>query len=86
MGLLIALEYLKYVVSSSRLFSIDLARLENPLYVYSIYPFMARALLLSIVFAVYITFLSLPDVFCSINNRVNPLRNYPLAPLSLLKI
>ena len=77
MGLPIALEYLKYVVSSSRLFSIDLAILENPLYVYGIYPFMARALLLSIVFAVYITFLSLPDVFCSINNRANPLRSHP---------
>ena len=44
-GLTIALEYLKYVVSSSQLFSRDLAILENPLYVYSIYPFMARALL-----------------------------------------
>ena len=34
MGLLIALEYLEYVVSSSQLFSRDLAILENPLYVY----------------------------------------------------
>ena len=33
-GLTIALEYLKYVVSSSQLFSRDLAILENPLYVY----------------------------------------------------
>ena len=37
-GLTIALEYLKYVVSSSRLFSRDLAILENPLYVYKYLP------------------------------------------------
>ncbi len=37
-GLTIALEYLKYAVSSSRLFSRDLAILENPLYVYKYLP------------------------------------------------
>ena len=55
MGLLIALEYLKYVVSSSRLFSRDLAILENLCMFISICPFMAKSFAISMVFAIYIT-------------------------------
>ena len=70
-GLTIALEYLKYVVSSSQLFSRDLAILENPLYAYKYLSVYGKSSAISMVFAVYITFLSLPDVFCSINNHAN---------------
>lgn len=77
MDLLIALKYLKYVVSSSRLFSRDLAILENPLHVYKYLSVYGKSFAISMVFAVYITFLSLSDVFCSINNYANLQRSYP---------